>query len=143
MLPITFSSSFISTTIHLFFVEVSTNFHLISQAYKFYISPFSSKFCPLSSYSTLSSTPQGRKRRNIIMGIPSKVYMRGGAGSKSDSSEHDPPNSAEDSGFEDWALGNNSDSDSASERAESEREESRDDGEEADVYEDDDRDYSL
>jgi hypothetical protein len=67
----------------------------------------------------------------------SQVHMRGGA--DSDSSEHDPPNSTEDSGFEDWQFQSDSESDSS----EDDREESRDDGEEADPYEDDDRDYSL
>jgi len=67
----------------------------------------------------------------------SQTYLRGGA--DSDSSENDPPNSTEDSGFEDWQFQSDSESDSS----EDDRDESRDDGEEADPYEDDDRDYSL
>jgi hypothetical protein len=67
----------------------------------------------------------------------SQFYLRGGAGS--DLLENDPPNSTEDSGFEDWQF----QSDSESNSSEGDRDESRDDGEEADPYEDDDRDYSL
>ncbi len=67
----------------------------------------------------------------------SQIYLRGGE--DSDSSENDPPNSIEDSGFETWQF----QSDSGSDSSEDDREESRDDGEEADLYEDADRDYSL
>jgi hypothetical protein len=67
----------------------------------------------------------------------SQIYLRGGAGF--DSSENDPPNSTEDSGFEDWQFQSDSENDSS----EDNRDESRDDGEEADPYEDDNRDYSL
>jgi hypothetical protein len=67
----------------------------------------------------------------------SQLHLRGGA--DSDSSENDPPNSTDDSGFEDWLF----QSDSGSDSSEGDRDESRDDGEEADPYEDDDRDYSL
>lgn len=70
-----------------------------------------------------------------IFNIYSKLHLHGG--SDSDSREDDPPNPANDSPFEDSASG------SGSEVGGREREESRDDGEEADVYEDDERDYSL
>jgi hypothetical protein len=60
---------------------------------------------------------------------PNQVHLCGGYDSDPDSPEDDPPNSTNDSGFENW-------------RGVSDSEE-RDDGEEADWYEDDERDYSL